>query len=722
MKNLQIIGVSLAVFLGAYLLFTLEPLVGKLVTPGFGGTITIWSGCMLFFQAALLGGYFLAYGLTRLKMNMQIAVYAVILCVSLLYSKPPGLDTWLCDNIDNPALSLILSLTQRLALPFVVLSSISIIMQIWYQKLGLGDPYRLYSISNLGSVLALLAYPLLLEPNLTLNTTVQWWSAGYISMVVIILFVASSVLKHGERSASTEAFQTNQDNHASKPDSAPAKPTMQKLLYWCFLSCSGSIALLAFTTYMTQDIAPIPLLWVLPLATYLITFIILFGNPSVYRRKLFSFIAMTLWLGELFVSRDDFILLEIVNLLLLFFMCMVFHGELVKSRPAPAHLPTFYVLMALGGAIGGIFVNFLAPLIFTFYAERQLTIVFLVGLVTALVVTKNFRASDSRPIFTRFLSPLGEVMALVMGLLSLGLCTVPFFMRTNVIAEQRNFYSSVQIERRVENGANAVAMVHGRVVHGIEFVDGKRGTSAGLYWEPVALAFDFARNRAALRHSTNEADKPQSDPAENQASPRAVHLKIGIIGLGVGFAAVFGESGDEIKYYELDPKVKTMAEQYFSYLKNSKAKVSFAIGDGRALLRDDNEVYDLLIVDAFNGDAIPVHLLTLEAGRIYLKHLKPDGVLMFQASNRFLDLPPVVARLAKELDFNVVTVRQESSTYVILSKDPKMLDHLKELHQAKKEEYRPAVIEPTAADKCPQIWTDDYVNLLPLLRTESIRK
>jgi Spermidine synthase len=696
LKNLQIIGISLAVFLGAYLLFTLEPLVGKLVTPGFGGTITIWSGCMLFFQFALLGGYFLAYSLTRLNVKMQISVYAIILCVSLLFSKPPGLDAWICDNIDNPALSLIISLTQRLVLPFIVLSSISIIMQTWYQRLGLGDPYRLYSISNLGSVLALLAYPILLEPNLTLNNTVQWWSIGYIGMVAIILILAFNVLRHTPQQPDAKPQQLD----------ATAKPTSQNLMYWCFLSASGSIALLAFTTYMTQDIAPIPLLWVLPLATYLITFIILFGNPAIYRRRLFSFIAMTLWLGELFVSRDDFVILEIVNLLLLFFMCMVFHGELVKSRPAPAFLPTFYVHMAFGGAIGGIFVNFIAPLIFTFYAERQLSVVFLVGLIASLVLTKNFRSSDGRAIATRFLSPLGEVMALVMGLLSIALCTVPYFMRTNVIAEQRNFYSSIQIEHDVIDGAKAISMVHGRVVHGIEFVDAKGEKTAGMYWEPVALAFDFARFSAA---GNREA-----------LAPIPVPIKCGIVGLGVGFAASFGEPGDSIKYYELDPKVKTMAEQYFSYLKNSKAKVEFAIGDGRALLRDDSEVYDLLIVDAFNGDAIPVHLLTLESGRIYLKHLKPDGVFMVHASNRFLDLPPVVARLAKELQLNVVTVKLASSTYIILSKDPQMLEHLKELYHAKK--YRPAVIEPTVADKCPQTWTDDYVNLFPLLRTEEAKE
>lgn len=661
---------------------------------------------MLFFQTALLGGYVLAYSLTRLKIKTQIAAYAIILCVSLFFSKPPGLDSWLCDNIDNPALSLIISLTQRLALPFVVLSSISIMMQTWYQRLGLGDPYRLYSISNLGSVLALLAYPILLEPNLTLNNTVQWWSTGYIAMVAVILILAFNVLRHtpqpdADKPAQHEAERSEQTDvgKPEQPDTS-AKPSLQNLMYWCFLSASGSLALLAFTTYMTQDIAPIPLLWVLPLATYLITFIILFGNPAIYRRKLFSFIAMTLWLGELFVSRDDFVTLEIVNLLLLFFMCMVFHGELVKSRPAPKFLPTFYVLMALGGAIGGIFVNFIAPLIFTFYAERQLSIVFLVGLIASLVITKNFRSSDSRPVVTRFLSPLGEVMALVMGLLSLALCTIPYFMRTNVIAEQRNFYSSIQIERDVVDGAKAISMVHGRVVHGIEFVDAKGEKSAGMYWEPVALAFDFARFRAA---GNREA-----------LAPIPVPIKCGIVGLGVGFAAVFGEPGDLIKYYELDPKVKTMAEQYFSYLKNSKARVEFAIGDGRALLRDDDQVYDLLIVDAFNGDAIPVHLLTLESGRIYLKHLKPDGVFMVHASNRFLDLPPVVGRLAKELDLNVVTVKLASSTYIMLSKDPQMLEHLKHLYQAKK--YRQAVIEPTGADKCPQTWTDDYVNLFPLFR------
>lgn len=709
MKNLLVIGLCFAVLLGAYLLFTLEPLVGKLVTPGFGGTVTIWSACMLFFQIALLAGYFLAYGLTRLNIKLQVILYAVLLAVSIFFSRPPSLESWISTDINNPALDLIVSLIHHLALPFIVLSSISIMMQTWYRKLKLGNPYPLYSVSNIGSMVALLAYPIVMEPNFTLDATIQLWSDGYIALVTFIMLFSGIVFQKdskGELQSASETQSTDESKDQSPDDSKNAgskpasKPNLKSISYWSFLSAAGSLTLLAFTTYITQDIAPIPLLWVLPLAIYLLTFIILFGNPSVYWRRTYALVALLLWLSELFVSRDEFAQLAVVNLVMLFVICMVFHGELVKSRPDPEYLPTFYVSMAFGGAIGGMFVNFIAPMIFIFYAERQLAIALLVGLIVYLVFSKQFRAGDLSKKRTELLSMTGEVVALVMGLLAIVLCAVPFCIRSNIIAEQRNFYSSIQIERGIVDGVEAVSMVHGRVIHGVEFMNAKGAATAGLYWEPVALAFDFARTRAA-------EGKP----------PNTVPIKCGIVGLGVGFSAIFGQSGDMIRFYELDPKVKTMAEQYFSYLKKGSAKIEFEIGDGRSLLaREEPQKFDLLIIDAFNGDAIPVHLLTRQAGMIYLKHLNPNGVLMVHASNRYLKLPPVVGKLAEELQLNAATVRVSSSTYIIMCKDPQVVEKLKDLYQKKKDKYRSAVIEPTGTEECKRVWTDDYVNLFPFLQ------
>ncbi len=707
-KTIPVIGFSAIVLAGAFLLFTLEPLVGKLVTPAFGGTAGVWSACMLFFQIALLTGYFAAYSISRLSLNRQVIVYGALLIVSIFFCKPPGLTAWFCNDINNPAVDLMGALTARLALPFIVLSTISIMMQTWYRRMKLGDPYPLYSVSNIGSMVALLAYPIVIEPAIALESTTTLWSFCYIGLVALSLIMCATMLSHEKRGLLIT------DSTAEVDGSNPApKPTLKDGLLWCYLSAAGSVTLLAFTTYITQDVTPMPLFWVLPLAAYLLTFILLFGNPKIYFRRTYIFISMTLWLAELFVfaqasatpSRDSLALLFAVNLALMFSMCMVFHGELVARRPHPVHLPTFYVAMAFGGAIGGIFVNFIAPLIFSFYAERQLAVVLLVVVATGLVVTKRFRKGDIEEMSTisRLFSKLLEVLVLVMALLSLALCAVPFvFLRSAIIAEQRNFYSSIQIApQKLENGQEGIAMVHGRVMHGMELKNVPPEKANGLYWENVSMAFQLAR-QGKSKQTSNTA------------------LNIGIVGLGVGAYAAFAKDGDSIRYYELDPKVEYLAKKYFSFIKTSKAKIDFKIGDGRSVLnREPSQNFDLLFIDVFNGDSIPVHLINKQAMEIYLRHLKPDGVLVFHVSNRFLKLPPVIGNLAKEFSLNAVTSTVEGSTHVFLTRDPALLDEVKGIYEAGKKEFRQAIITKTEPDPNQRLWTDDYVNLLPLLNTEA---
>ncbi|MBX9669533.1 MAG: fused MFS/spermidine synthase [Candidatus Obscuribacterales bacterium] len=708
-KNIAVIGFSAIVLSGAFLLFTLEPLVGKLVTPAFGGTAGVWSACMLFFQVALLSGYFAAYSISRLAMSRQVIIYGALLIVSTFFSRPPGLTAWFCNDINNPALDLMGALTQRLALPFIVLSTISIMMQTWYRRMKLGDPYPLYSVSNIGSMVALLAYPILIEPAIALENTTQLWSYCYIGLVALALAMCAAMMNMQKRGLLIADNTTEAEGSTSAP-----KPTLRDGLLWCYLSAAGSITLLAFTTYITQDVTPMPLFWVLPLAAYLLTFILLFVNPKVYFRRAYIFISMTLWLSELFVfaqasatpSRDSLALLFAVNLALMFFMCMVFHGELVARRPHPIYLPTFYVAMAFGGAVGGIFVNFIAPLIFSFYAERQLAVVLLVVVAAGLVVTKRFRKEgnlEGVSTLSRLSSKLLEVMVLVMALLSLSLCAVPFFfLRSSVIAEQRNFYSSIQItSRKPENGPNEIAMVHGRVIHGLELKNVPPEKANGLYWKNVSIAFQLAREM------------------KTRTSVSAT-LKVGIVGLGVGGNAAFAKDGDSIKYYELDPKVEYLARKYFSFIKSSKANVEVLIGDGRSVLnREPSQAFDLLFIDVFNGDSIPVHLINKQAMEIYLRHLKPDGVLVFHVSNRFLKLPPVIGNLAKEFSLNAVTSTVQGSTHVFLTRDPALLDTVKHIYEAGKADYGQAIITKTEPDPNQRLWTDDYVNLLPLLNTEA---
>lgn len=681
---------SLAVLLGAFLLFTLEPLVGKLVTPGFGGTASIWSTCMLFFQVALLGGYLLAYSLANFSAKKQSIIYMILVAVSCFFAFLPLRDAWVCNDVNNPSIELMALLTMKLALPFIVLSSVSVMMQSWYRYVGLGNPYPLYSVSNIGSVAALFVFPALLEPNLTVPQTSTWWTAAYFVLVAVCIGMGVLNLKKGSKE------QVSEEASSGEPDQPPS---LKDFLWWCFLSAGGSVVLLSFTTYITQDVSPIPLFWILPLGVYLLTFILLFSYPRTYLKRTYAYAWTIFWLSELFVrASDDFWPLVFINLGLVFLTCMVFHGEMVNSRPHPKYLPKFYLSMAFGGAVGGVFINFIAPYIFTTYIERQLSIVVL-GMLTMFLVFKGRFAfdqapgDDKKPLY-RWGTPLNNVLISLLSILSIALAVALFAIpaivgKEAVIAEERNFYSSIKITKEIIDGKECVAMVHGRIVHGREFDSG-----AGSYWEPVHLAYSLARSEVQ--------DRP---------------IKLGVIGLGVGANAAFSKKGDSIRFYELDPKVEHMAKDYFSYLKKSEAKVDVLIGDGRNVLnREDSNQFDLLLIDVFNGNAIPVHLLTKESMEVYLKHLNENGMIGMHVSNRYLDLVPVIGRLSKEFNLATKTIRTKTTIYVYLSRKQDYFSKLDAVLEENKDVYKNIKVEQTPVDGNLKVWTDDYVNLLPYFK------
>ncbi|MCA9800468.1 MAG: hypothetical protein KC777_00700, partial [Cyanobacteria bacterium HKST-UBA02] len=351
----------LSVLVGAFLLFILEPLTGKLLTPGFGGTSGVWSTCLMFFQIALLGGYLIAYAISSLPSSKQSLIWGALVAVSVISAGLPDRSVFVCHDFQNPSPELLGLLLVHTGLPFVVLSSISVMLQSWYRKAGHGDPYPLYSVSNLGSVLALFAFPFLIERHLTVSMTCQIWTWIYYLLAILLLYLSSVIFRSEESTAEPEEKEA--------PVSAPL------IAWWCGLSALGSATLVSFTTHITQDVSPVPLLWIMPLGVYLLSFIILFSRPGAYRRIPFAYLFAFLAIAEPFISRqffvEDFIIPVTTTLALLFVTCMILHGEIIMSRPAPRRLPLFYLSIATGGALGGIFVNFVAPAIFSMYWESN---------------------------------------------------------------------------------------------------------------------------------------------------------------------------------------------------------------------------------------------------------------------------------------------------------------------------------------------------------------
>lgn len=676
----------LAVLCGAFLLFSLEPLAGKLITPGFGGTAGVWNACLLFFQIALLAGYFFAYAVSRFSPKKQALAFAGFLLVAAFFAVLPDRQAWVGHNIKQPAAELISLLCLHLGLPFVMLSSISVMMQTWYRYAGFGNPYPLYSISNIGSMAALFAYPFLIEPNLTVSATSQWWTWFYYGLTALLIILAANNFLHGR------VPNTEEDSPAA------AEPSVKDKIWWITLSAGGSAALLSFTTYLTQDISPMPLLWILPLSVYLLSFVILFSYPKAYLRRLFTYLWIIIGLAEPFMVNmffgDNYVLLITINLLLLFLICMFLHGEIVESRPEAKRLPGFYLCIATGGALGGAFINFVAPAIFSMYVDRQVLLSLLGCLVIYLVIKGHYRIYSSAQImenrWRRGLAIFNRTLLFILPALFVFLYVfLAFSPNQELVTAKRNFYSSIKIIQTKRDGIPAILMIHGRVIHGIEYIGNGDNNGPGIYWKPVSLAFKLAHNHYPHRP-----------------------LKIGVLGLGAGFSAAFAKPGDAITYYELDPKVVEMARKYFSFLRNTKANTIINTGDGRITLAAQMpQQFDLLLIDAFNGDAIPVHLLTKEALNLYLRHLQPNGLLVFNVTNKYINIIPVLGNLAKAAHLKAYVVTEETSSYVLLSHDDMYFAKLADISDIDQ-----VTINPVMADENQALWTDDYVNIIPYIK------
>jgi len=570
-------------------------------------------------------------------------------------------------------LLILLLLGASVGLPYFLLASTSPLLQAWFSRARPGEnPYRLFAVSNLASLLALVGYPFLVEPFLGGVQQVQVWSW---------LFAAFAL------GCAAMAWMTPRQAIESRAE-ATATEERSPWVLWLALSATGSVLLLAVTNHLTQNVAAVPLLWLVPLTLYLASFIITFEGKGWYQLEWLWAILLALIgaMGWLLVDTDfDFDLVVQLAVFLpgMFVGCLFCHGELYKLRPAPARLTSFYLAVSLGGAIGGLLVAVVAPLVFNGYYELGIALVVLATLASLRLGT------------------VGKVPAFVSLALLLGIAASAaydsFRYHRDVRVATRSFYGVLRVKEygRLGEESHMRRLVHGAIMHGEQYMHDKYRTQLTTYYH------EDSGIGAAIR------SLPDDRPA-----------RVGVIGLGTGTIAAYGRKGDVYRFYDIDARVMGIARTQFTYLGDSPATIELALGDARLTLeREPPQNFDVLAVDAFSSDAIPVHLITREALGTYLRHMKPDGIVAFHVSNRFLDLIPVVARLAKELGAHAVLVRDDPdeeedhrrsrSDWVLVSRDPAALK-------------REAMVEreATEAEDRPEwrTWTDDYSNLIQILK------
>ena len=735
-----------ATFLGAFLLFLVQPLVAKYILPWFGGGAAVWTTCVLFFQATLLAGYLYAHlGVKRLGTRGQAALHAAVLLAAAAAALPAIVpaERWkLAGDTANPTGQILLLLAATVGLPCLALAATSPLLHAWYGRMRPGAAvYRLYALSNLGSLLALLAYALAVEPLLSRRTQAALWSAGMAAFAVLCAACAMLAARHA-RGAGPEAdageagsdgadrAPGDRDGDAShdgdddvrggpvptpvpagamRPapppglseiDEPPAGPVPQRplrrgleLALWLALPACTSALLLATTNALTQDLAPVPFLWVLPLALYLVTFIVAFDRPAWYGRPVFAVLLAAGCAGVVWVlaahpvpSAKDGIA---VFSLALFAGCMTLHGELARLRPPPRRLTGYYLAIAAGGAAGGLLAAVGAPMGLRSYAEFPIALCACCALAFAVPLVAERRAPG---VAAAFAVP-ADVVVLGGVLWALGSAHLR---HGRVLARVRDFYGVLTVVEVDTPGGPARRLYHGGITHGQQYVaPARRG-------EPTA----YFRADSGIGRLLG--------PASPLNRPR----RVAVVGLGIGTIAAYAGPGDAYHFFEISPDVERLAREWFTYLADAERRgvaVEVVTGDGRLSLdrRAGPGRYDVIALDAFSGDAVPVHLLTLEAFDVYRRHLAPGGVVAVQVSNRYVDLRPPVVAAARRLGWRHAFVQSAvtgedvfSSDFLLLSPDPAPVEHVR----------RAAGLAPEGDVPDVQPWTDDHANVLRALR------
>ena len=700
-------------FFGAALLFTVQPLVARLLLPSYGGSATVWSTSSLFFQVLLLVGYLYSHWSTRsLGRRRQPWLHLAVLAVPLVV-LPVALPASAAPGDQSPVLWLLRTLTLMIGLPFVVLATTGPLLQRWYSWSGgprADDPYFMFAAGNLGSFGGLLAYPFVIEPWLSLTDQRLLFTAGFAVFVALTALCAVAALR-GRGDPVSKAVNLG--------NTAP--PGRREMLAWGLLAFLPSCLMLAVTAHLATDVASIPLLWVAPLALYLATFVAAFARtarhvPTSWPR---AGAALAACAGATFLLTGGLSiwLLLGLDLMLLAVVGFVAHARLAASRPSPEHLTTFYLVIAAGGAAGGLVNGLVAPVAFDRVLEYPLVVAsvpaLLIGLgasrrsrlenrygpvaaaatsllltTTALVLGSTLLASSEGPAMLGVLALIGSSMWVAASrplVLVSALVASTFLLQhlgdADVLARDRTFYGSYV----VSGDADGRSLRHGTTLHGLQAAD-----------QPTEPTTYYARTG------------PLGDVMESVRPARS-----GVVGLGTGTIAAYGRAGDRMTFFEIDRAVADVAADadHFTFLRDSAASVDVRVGDGRLLLADEAPgSYDLLVLDAFSSDSIPVHLLTREAFRLYASRVTDGGTIAVHVSNRVFDLGPVVSAAGRDLDWGAAVASGGSgplatpSTWIVLTSDQQRLDDLTRLGWS------------SLGSRDPVSWTDDYSSVLDVLK------
>ena len=713
---------ALATLLSAFLVFQIQPVISKMILPWFGGGPAVWTSCMMFFQVMLLGGYAYAYSINRfLSLRNQVIVHMVLVASCLLFLPIIPNEAWKPLDGNQPTWRILSVLLAHVGLPYLLLSATAPLLQAWYAaKLPGKIPYRLYALSNAGSLFALLSFPFLIEPLMDSSMQAYAWAGGFVAFTLFCFGMAVILVRTKD-----DPLIADSDGTVGKELNEVVQEVTAKAWFsWLGFAAIGSFALLSISNHICLEMTVSPLMWVLPLSVYLLTFILNFEYPKLYMPRLWATGGIAVIVVFAFLNHDELemldvyfpsmhpnfpwseyygdhlVLLTAMSLLTLFFICMLCHGELVRRKPPSKYLTSFYMAMATGGAAGGMSVALLCPVLFSSFMETQITLILGLAVACSIPFLSVPRADQAIVIESAASRTLTYVASIGIGLSGLWLIASGNWDGGNdeTVVQCRNFYGvlRIDVEEAGDDDQLGRALYYGHTLHGFQFISKEFSGKPTTYYSAdsgIALAL------AAM------GEKNQS-------------LRVGVVGLGSGTTALYGRAGDYFHFYEINPDVVRLANSPFTYLKDSAAEIEITLGDARvALERQSDQSYDLLVLDAFSGDAIPAHLLTMEAFEIYRKHLRKDGILAVHFSNRYLNLYPVVSGLAAGNGYSMICIDSEydedagqdeaGSSWCLLSTDAELLKR-PEMLELKSDDYyndRPAIQ-----------WTDQYSNLLHVLQ------
>ncbi len=679
---------AVTIFASAFLLFLVQPIVAKEILPWFGGSASVWATCLVFFQTTLLAGYGYAdLAVRKLTARAQVRLHVALLVVSVITLPIIPSALFKPEGTENPIWLILLVLCATIGLPYFLLSTTSPLLQAWFARRFPGrNPYRLFALSNFASLLALLGYPFLLEPWVATRIQAWGWSAGYALFAACAIATAIASLRAAAHMDSGQPATGTEAPMAPLHDASVPAPTGARQLLWCALSAMGSVLLLAITNHITQNVAAVPLLWIVPLTLYLVTFILCFEGRGWYVRPLFlallpSALGAMAWILSDSGLTHDLAINVGVFCAGLFIACMFCHGELARSKPAPEYLTRFYFMISLGGAMGAALVGIVAPLVLPADFE-------LVGALAFCALLLLLQVRREPLVYG------GLAVAGLVATVGLGVWAITQFYEDTIVAT-RNFYGVLRV-KQVSTGDgpddSVRQLVHGTILHG------KQYQGADL------------RDQATTYYTTTSGVGRLIESMH----PRMTPIKVGVIGLGTGTLASYGSKGDVYRFYDINPGVIEIASRDFDYLERSAATIELPLGDARLKLESEApQGFDVLAIDAFSSDAIPVHLITREAVLVYLRHMKPDGVIAFHVTNRYLDLVPVVEGIANELGLHALWIDDDgsgtlasSSSWVLVARDPNRLND-------------PRLVEASStiqARRDWRVWTDDFNNLVQVLK------